>query len=51
MAAMHETEHKSFDSPEETRAFPHGRAEILNVGDRLRSDGWCSSPAGAGQTT
>lgn len=29
---MHETEHKSFKDPEETREFPNGRAEILNVG-------------------
>jgi quercetin dioxygenase-like cupin family protein len=28
----HETEHKSFVRPEEVREFPHGRAEILNVG-------------------
>jgi hypothetical protein len=27
-----ETEHKSFGSPDETRTFPHGRAEILEVG-------------------
>jgi hypothetical protein len=26
------TEHKTFGSPDETREFPHGRAEILNVG-------------------
>src|SRR5438477_9191814 len=32
MTVTHETEHKSFGSPEETRQFPHGRAEILNVG-------------------
>jgi hypothetical protein len=32
MDARHETEHKSFDSPDETREFPHGRAEILNIG-------------------
>src|SRR2546421_7106633 len=25
-------EHKSFQAPEETREFPNGRAEILNVG-------------------
>ena len=31
-AARHETEHKSFGAPEETREFPHGRAEILTVG-------------------
>jgi hypothetical protein len=29
---MHETEHRSFDTPDETRAFPHGRAEILKIG-------------------
>lgn len=28
----HETEHKSFGSPEERREFPHGRAEVLSVG-------------------
>jgi hypothetical protein len=27
------TEHKSFGSPDETRDFPNGKAEILNVGD------------------
>ena len=32
MAVRHETEHKSFGMPDETREFPHGRAEILNVG-------------------
>jgi hypothetical protein len=32
MAGTHQTEHKSFSMPEETREFPHGRAEILNVG-------------------
>ena len=32
MAVRHETEHKSFGIPDETREFPHGRAEILNVG-------------------
>jgi hypothetical protein len=26
------TEHKSFTKPDEVRTFPHGRAEILNVG-------------------
>jgi hypothetical protein len=26
------TEHKTFGSPDETREFPNGRAEILNVG-------------------
>jgi hypothetical protein len=29
---MNKTEHKTFGSPEETREFPNGRAEILNVG-------------------
>ena len=28
----HETEHKSFARPEETREFPNGRAEIVRVG-------------------
>ena len=32
MADRHETEHKSFGSPDETREFPNGRAEIVNVG-------------------
>src|SRR5256885_9831456 len=32
MTDRHETEHKSFQAPEETREFPNGRAEILNVG-------------------
>ena len=30
---MQSTEHKSFGSPEEVREFPHGRAEIIKVGD------------------
>ena len=30
--AEHVTEHRSFDTPDEVREFPHGRAEILNVG-------------------
>ncbi len=30
---MHETEHRSFGDPDETREFPNGRAEILKVGD------------------
>ncbi len=30
---MHTTEHKSFAKPDETREFPHGRAEILKVGE------------------
>jgi hypothetical protein len=29
---MGKTEYKSFQSPDETREFPRGRAEILNVG-------------------
>jgi hypothetical protein len=29
---MDKTEHKSFQAPDETREFPRGRAEILNVG-------------------
>jgi hypothetical protein len=32
MADRHETEHKSFGSPDATREFPNGRAEILNLG-------------------
>jgi hypothetical protein len=27
-----QTEHKSFQNPDETREFPNGRAEILNIG-------------------
>ena len=27
------TEHKTFSRPDETRSFPHGRAEILNIGN------------------
>ena len=27
------TEHVSFGSPDEVREFPHGRAEIVKVGD------------------
>jgi hypothetical protein len=27
-----ETEHKSFDNPDEVREFPKGRAEILKIG-------------------
>ncbi len=29
---MQETEHKSFQTPDETRDFPNGRAEILGIG-------------------
>ena len=28
----HETEHRSFEKPDEVRPFPLGKAEILNVG-------------------
>ena len=31
--AMQSTEHKTFATPDETREFPHGRAEILQIGD------------------
>jgi hypothetical protein len=34
MATMHRTEHKTFAEPEEVRRFPHGRIEIVNLGDR-----------------
>ena len=30
---MHATEHKTFSKPDETRDFPHGKAEILHVGE------------------
>jgi hypothetical protein len=29
---MQSTEHSSFTAPDETRNFPHGRAEILRIG-------------------
>ena len=29
---MQETEHRSFEAPDETRAFPNGRAEIVKIG-------------------
>ena len=32
MTDRHDTEHKSFESPDETRDFPNGRAEILSIG-------------------
>ena len=32
MIERHETEHKSFQSPDEVREFPHGSASILNIG-------------------
>ena len=28
----HETEHRGFSQPDETREFPHGRAEIITIG-------------------
>jgi hypothetical protein len=40
----HQTEHKTFARPDETREFPHGHAEILKVGGgevgRLVFDAW-----------
>ncbi|MFL5616814.1 MAG: cupin domain-containing protein [Gemmatimonadaceae bacterium] len=32
MIERHVTEHKSFQSPDENREFPHGTASILNIG-------------------
>ena len=32
------TEHKTFAHPDETRTFPHGRAEILNIGNGTVED-------------
>ncbi len=32
MAERHETEHKGFEQPDETREFPNGRAEVLRIG-------------------
>lgn len=29
------TEHKTFTAPDEVRQFPHGRAEIITVGDSM----------------
>jgi hypothetical protein len=29
---MEKTEHKSFETPDETREFPNGRAELLSIG-------------------
>ena len=42
---MQETEHKSFESPDETRRFPNGEAEILTVqnaqiGRLILQPGW-----------
>jgi len=30
---MHEVEHRAFAQPDEVREFPHGRAEIVKVGN------------------
>jgi hypothetical protein len=30
---MQTTQHRSFQTPDETRAFPNGRAEIVKIGD------------------
>jgi hypothetical protein len=30
---MQQTEHRAFGTPDEVREFPHGKAEILNVGE------------------
>jgi hypothetical protein len=30
---MQTTEHKSFAAPDDVREFPHGRAEIVKIGD------------------
>ena len=30
---MQQTEHRSFQTPDETREFPNGRAEIVNTAD------------------
>ena len=30
---LHQTEHESFGHPDETREFPHGRAEIRSIGE------------------
>lgn len=32
METRHETEHKTFQTPDEKRNFPHGHADILSVG-------------------
>lgn len=29
---MGKSEHKSFSSPDETRKFPHGKVELMNIG-------------------
>jgi hypothetical protein len=30
---MHEAEHRTFAQPDEVREFPHGRAEIVKIGN------------------
>lgn len=30
---MSPAEQKTFDQPDETRAFPHGRVDLVNIGD------------------
>ena len=42
---MQETQHRSFGTPDETRPFPHGRAEILkidgaDIGRLVLEPGW-----------
>ena len=32
MAVTHETEHRTFNAPEDVREFTHGRAEIVTMG-------------------
>jgi hypothetical protein len=32
---MQQTEHRSFEAPDETRPFPNGRVEIVKVGDGI----------------
>ena len=45
----HETEHKSFAAPEETREFPNGCAEILSVGGAEVAGPEQSEPGDYGQ--
>jgi hypothetical protein len=35
MTERHETEHKSFGTPDETRDFPNGHADIFSVGGEI----------------
>lgn len=50
-------EHRSFTKPDEVRAFPHGRAEILSVGGAevgrlaIRMDDGTEMIAGPGDIT